>query len=85
MNFGAAIESMKIGIECAREGWNGKGMYIRLVDPHFDHTIRALDNHQDADGTPVPFIAMKTADNKFIPWLASQADMLADDWVNLIL
>lgn len=30
---------------------------------------------------PLPFIAMKTADDKLVPWLASQTDMLADDWV----
>lgn len=81
MNFGEAISQMKCGLKVAREGWNGKGMYIRIVDPHADHTLKAHDNHVDADGTPVSFIAMKTADNKFVPWLASQTDMLAEDWV----
>ena len=84
MNFGEAIFHMKLGSKCARCGWNGKGMYIRIVDPHTDNTIKAHDNHSDSDGTPIPFIAMKTADNKFVPWLASQTDMLAEDWTVIL-
>lgn len=67
MNFGKAIEELKNGNKVAREGWNGKGMYLVLIEPH----LGIID---------VPFIAIKTADNKRQPWNASQADALADDW-----
>ncbi len=79
-NFGEVIEGLKQGKRFERHGWNGKGMYLRLVNPHNDHMFSVNDNHAEADGTPQPFIAMKTADGALVPWLASQTDMLAEDW-----
>lgn len=79
-NFGVAIEQMKRGRKVARKGWNGKNMYIRYVDPYTDKVYRVTE-HEPIDGTLMAYIGMKTADNGFIPWLASQADMLAEDWV----
>jgi len=72
MTFGRAIEALKRGRKIAREGWNGEGMWLRLVIPETADIDMGYDN--------LPYIEMKTADNKLIPWLASQTDMLAEDW-----
>ena len=74
--FGLAVEAMKLGKKVARAGWNGKGMWLRLVSKgYFDIGCSVVEG---AD--LLPFIGMKTADNCFVPWLASQTDILADDW-----
>lgn len=79
MTFGAAIEAMKRGECVQRAGWNGKNMHIYLEEgrdiriPHsaFRGQVRRHEAH----------IVMFTAEGKHQPgWLASQADMLADDW-----
>lgn len=68
MPFGHAIECLKIGSKVQREGWNGKGMWLRYIST-------------EAQGPGhLPYIEMKTVDNNIVPWLASQTDMLADDW-----
>lgn len=76
MNFGHALEMLKHGKRVARKGWNGKGMYLYLADGK-------LLTEAIGDGS-FPFtdtIVMKTADDKYvIGWLASQTDMLAEDW-----
>lgn len=69
MNFGQAIEALKQGKRVARSGWNGKGMWLNLQAPD------ALSKMS------LPYIYMKTADNHQVPWLASQTDMLSEDWV----
>lgn len=74
MTFGLALEVMKMGKRVARAGWNGKGMWIRYVHSLL-HTVDGVE--PDA---LLPWIGMKTADSKFVPWLASQTDMLAEDW-----
>ena len=81
MNFGLAIEAMKKGERVARKGWNGKDMYVFLAyeaDFVTDADISAFDQLEVEVGD---MLIMKTAQNTFQPgWLASQADMLADDW-----
>ena len=81
MTFGDALEAMKRGERVARNGWNGKGMYIFLAhEPDFvtDADISAFDQQEVEVGD---MLVMKTAQNTFQPgWLASQADMLAEDW-----
>ena len=76
LTFGEALEAMKDGKKVARKGWNGKGMYLYLADGK-------LLTEEIGDGS-YPFtdtVVMKTADNKYcIGWLASQTDMLAEDW-----
>ena len=67
LTFGDAIELLKSGNKVSRSGWNGKGMYLYLVP---DLLVGQYGAH----------IVMKTADDKLIPWLASQTDMLANDW-----
>jgi hypothetical protein len=80
-DFGWAIKQIKEGKKVARNGWNGKGMFIFLVHPidfeyngnfcpHIDMTEETLDS-----------VGFMTADSKvLIGWLASQSDMLSEDW-----
>ena len=71
MNFGQAIETLKQGKKVARAGWNGKGMYLELQRP---------DAHSKMT---LPYIYMYTAQGDNAPWLASQTDMLSEDWVTV--
>ena len=73
MSFGLTIEALKKGFKVARSGWKGKGMWLELIGSS-DYQIEAMDKQLS------PWIGMKTADNKFVPWLASQTDVLAEDW-----
>lgn len=71
------------GARAARKGWNGKGMFIFLVPgSEFEVNREPLLSILGA-GTKVKYhghIDMKTADGMIVPWLASQTDILADDW-----
>lgn len=73
MNFGEALERLKDGHTVQRIGWNGKGMWLMLIGPE-DYSVRCVSR------TLLPWIGMKTADGSFVPWLASQTDLLANDW-----
>ncbi len=78
-DFGEAIRRMKSGACVARQGWNGKGMHIYLEE-HFNWTAPAgVFKGQVRRYEPV--IVMFTAQGSHQPgWLASQADMLSEDW-----
>ena len=80
MNFGQAIEAMENGSKVARAGWNGKGMWLRYIGPQDWQFDLPNITETEMDCEQYGFLAMKTADNKFVPWLASQTDMLAKDW-----
>jgi len=70
MDIGAAIAVMSSpGTRVQRLGWNGKDMYLELQVPD-EHSKMTL-----------PYIYMKTVDDQFVPWLCSQTDLLAEDWV----
>lgn len=73
ITFGLAIEALKKGLKVARKGWNGKDMWLDLVPADKYEALRISNGL-------LPWIGMKTADNCFVPWLASQTDMLSDDW-----
>jgi len=83
MTFGDALASLKAGARVARSGWNGKGMFLFLV-PGSKFTVNRpplLGIYPE--GTVVdycPHIDIRTADGKVVPWLASQTDVLAEDW-----
>jgi hypothetical protein len=68
MDFGQALTQLRAGERVARAGWNGKGMWLALQRP---------DAHSKMS---LPYIYMKTAQNDLVPWLASQSDMLSNDW-----
>jgi len=75
MTFGDAIFSLRSGHRICRTGWNGKNMFLFYIFKWgYPHTPQL-------DLETLPFIAMKTADDKIVPWLASQTDMLAHDWM----
>ena len=93
LTFGEAIQAMRSGNKVARRGWNGKGMWIVIMDalylPPFntadtarkvnDRTAKWIGEDKPLDSQP--YIAMWTAKEQWQPgWLASQADMLSDDW-----
>lgn len=67
-SFSWALKQLRSGLKVQRKGWNGKGMYIELQIPNKNSKMT------------LPYIFMKTVDNNFVPWLASQTDILADDW-----
>lgn len=83
MTFGLAVEALKKGHKVARSGWNGKGMFLLLVPGSTFQVNRAPLLGIYPEGHAVnycPHIDMKTADDKVVPWLASQTDVLAEDW-----
>ena len=79
-DFGAAIGFLKDGMKVARKSWNGKGMFLLYVLSEKWGIVDKIGLDIPKENL-LPWIGMKTADDKFIPWLASQADMLATDWV----
>ena len=96
MTFGLAIEAMKKGYKVSRLGWNGKGMFIVIMPELYlpsyntqgelrkvnDRTAKWIGEDKPLDSQA--YIAMYTAQGKWQPgWLASQADMLSEDWVIL--
>ena len=82
LDFGEALALLKGGKRVARAGWNGKGMWLRYVDLYTDAEFRVREI-EPCTGSWLPFIAMKTVDNKMVPWLASQTDVLATDWAEV--
>lgn len=83
MNFGHALAALKEGEKVARTGWNGEGMFLFLTEGR-DVPNNKERSFADFDGDTVKVcshIDMKAADGSFVTgWLASQTDMLADDW-----
>lgn len=66
--FEEALSLLKDGQRVARAGWNGKGMWIAIQRPD-ENSMMGL-----------PYIYMSTVSRKLVPWLASQTDLLAEDW-----
>ena len=83
MTFGQALIELKAGGKVAREGWNGKGMFLFLVNGSTFKVNRPPLLGIYPEGTEIKYHAhvdMKTADGQIVPWLCSQTDMLAEDW-----
>ena len=90
--FGLVLEALKLGEKIARIGWNGKGMWLSLSGNTLEPRNVAFENLWSKQNSEfarthggsaeiLPCITMKTADDKIqMGWLASQADMLAEDW-----
>jgi len=74
MPFGLALEALKKGLKVARSGWNGKGLWLELQvpDAHSKMTLPYVYLNYPADAQNTP--------GARVPWLASQTDMLAEDW-----
>ena len=78
MNFSQALELIKAGRKVARSGWNGAGLWLEIQRP---------DAHSKMT---LPYIFMSYPDNAKntpgarVPWLASQTDLLSEDWVEVV-
>lgn len=82
LSFGHAIVALKGGKKVARTGWNGKGMFLYYV-PANSYPAQT-EAAKSVFGEMVPYreyIAMKTVQENVVPWVASQTDVLASDWV----
>lgn len=76
MNFGDALAALKLGQRVQRAGWNGQGMHLYLED-WLEGTLTFGPDRRRYK----PVICMYTAKGEHQPgWLASQADLLAEDW-----
>lgn len=90
-SFGEAIASLKAGKRVARNGWNGKGMWLWLkpgtmvkAEWCHDSALKEIAENNGGEIEALGTICMKTADNKILSgWLASQTDMLSEDWIVL--
>lgn len=72
MDFGDVVKKMKYrGGRFARAGWNGKNQWIELQVP------------DEYSKMTLPYIYIKTVQGDLVPWLSSQTDMLADDWMEV--
>ena len=76
-SFGRALASLKAGERVTRAGWNGKGMWLELQVPDANSkmTLPYIYLNYPAGSNAYPQGAR-------VPWLASQTDLLADDWMN---
>ncbi len=72
LTFGLALEAMKLWKKVARKGWNGKGIFIYLHQGEFSNFITIDTTGLQTDNPDAPRCV--------IPWVASQTDMLCEDW-----
>lgn len=81
MNFGLAIEAVKMGMRVARRGWNGKDMYVFLADSVEFTTMADMSEFGNDEVYVSDLLVLRTAQKTLQPgWLATQSDILADDW-----
>lgn len=81
INFSQALAHLKAGLAVARAGWNGKDMFVYLVPANEYPAVTDIAKKQFGDTVPYgAYLAMKTAQDNVVPWLASQTDILAEDW-----
>lgn len=69
MDFSHALAALRSGQRVTREGWNGAGQFIALQVPDEHSKMRK------------PYLYISPVDGEFVPWLASQTDLLAEDWL----
>ena len=86
MDFSYALNALREGNKVMRHGWNGKGMYV-VLQRAYPEGIPINKNTAEAIGEPegtihrfLPYLMFMTAQGDFVPWLASQTDLLAEDW-----
>lgn len=77
VDFGTALHLMELGERVQREGWNSKNMWLIYIEAD-QYELKAWKYFNATE--QLPFIALKTADNKIVPWTISQSDALATDW-----
>ena len=69
MDFGTALYLLRQGKQVSRENWNGPGQYLELQEPDENSKMT------------LPYIYIVTVTGDRVPWLASQTDLLAFDWI----
>jgi hypothetical protein len=86
VDFSQALAAVKSGSRIARTGWNGPGQFV-VHQAGYPDGIAINANTARATGIPqgtvqkfAPYLMMRNAQGVFVPWLASQGDLLADDW-----
>jgi hypothetical protein len=72
MDIGTALQVLRAGGRIARSGWNGSGQWLALQVPDEHSKMRK------------PYIYISPVDGELVPWLASQTDILATDWYEVI-
>lgn len=82
MNFSEALVKIKLGRKVCRNGWNGGGQFVRIFHAYSDRQFKVAEV-EPTDGTLMPHLVLKNTHNQLIPWVPSQGDLLADDWVVL--
>ena len=80
LGFDWAIRALKNGKKVTRKGWNGKNMWLIYVPAEKWSTSIGPSGSLVPNAHRLPWIAMKTVNDGLVPWLASQTDMLAEDW-----
>lgn len=89
LTFSQALEACKEGKRIAREGWNGKGMFVSYSpgfpklksDRIWGNSLAKWVEDNGDEIEVLPYLTLKTADGKLLlGWLASQSDMLSNDW-----
>jgi len=80
MNFGEALHELKAGRKVARDGWNGRGIFIELQTPDANSKMTSPYIFIDTTGLQTD---NAHAPKSLVPWLASQTDMLAEDWLDV--
>ena len=90
LNFSEALQCLKAGKKVCRSGWNGKGMYVVLQKGYPDgitansNTREVLGLEEGAVVKVRPYLVMVDAQGMLVPWLASQTDILADDYAETL-
>lgn len=86
MNFSDALTACKAGNAISRDGWNGAGQYVVLQKGYPDgiainaNTAEATGIQQGTIMAFAPYLLFRTSQLIFVPWVASQSDLLAEDW-----
>lgn len=83
MNFGEALALLKEGLGARRKGWNGKGLTLWLQTPDENSKMTLPYIYMQYPTTPASETAPANHINARVPWLASQTDVLAEDWENV--
>ena len=86
MNFGEALEALKLGSRICRDGWNGKGMFVYLVPANaYPVSTEAAKSYFKGELVPYnAYMAIKNTNETVSTWVPSVNDVLAEDWQILL-
>lgn len=79
LTFGVALQKLKGGIKVARSGWNGKGMWAKLINVGDYQVVGSVLTSPEID-TIRPWLGLRAADGSFGSWNPNNMDILAEDW-----